>query len=55
MSRIQNNEDIFNNLMIVSGPVIYNSGKLMVRKKRELIEDANHLLYFSDDEADYDD
>lgn len=54
MSRIQNNEDIFNNL-IVSDPVISHSRKLMERKKRELTEDANRLLYFSDDDADYDD
>lgn len=54
MSRIQNNEDIFNNLIIASDPIISNSRKCMERKKRELTEDAKCLLYFSDDE-DYDD
>lgn len=49
MSRIQNNEDIFNNLMIASDPIISNSRKLIEHKKKELSEDAQRLLYFSDD------
>jgi len=33
MSRIQNNEDIFNNMMIASDPIISNLRKLMECKK----------------------
>lgn len=55
MSRIQNNEDIFNNLMIASDPIISNSRKLIERKKRELTEDAKRLLHFSDDDIVCDD
>ncbi|XP_072749999.1 uncharacterized protein [Anoplolepis gracilipes] len=50
MSQEQNNEDIFNNLLIASDPIISNSRKLMEQKKKELTEDAKHLLYFSDDD-----
>lgn len=55
MSWMQNNADIFNNLMIASNPIISNSRKLMERKKRDLTEDAKHILYFSDDDENYDD
>lgn len=50
MSRNQNNEDIFNNLLIASDPIISNSRKIMEHKKKELTEDAKRLLYFSDDD-----
>jgi len=54
MSRIQNNEDIFNNMMIASDPIISNSRKLMECKKKELTEDAKRLLCNSDDEENND-
>lgn len=54
MSRIQHNEDIFNNLMIASDLIISNSRKLIERKKKELSEDVKHLLYFSNDDNDDD-
>jgi len=44
MSRIRNNENIFNNMMIASDPIISNSRKLMECKKKELTENAKRLL-----------
>jgi len=38
MSRIQNNENIFNNMMIASDPIISNTRKLMERKKKKRID-----------------